>query len=59
MKKLVLRKCYVTAELLETLLILVQHQLDELMMTYDEDISQLFDYARITRGKPFNQGNMT
>lgn len=57
LKKLILRKCYLTEKFLENLSLLIQYQLDELILTFDEDIFELFHYGKVSQRIPLNQGN--
>ncbi|CAF4884543.1 unnamed protein product [Rotaria sp. Silwood1] len=49
LKKLILKKCYLTKKLIEHLLFLIEYQLDELIFTVDKDIFKLTHYEKMSR----------
>ncbi|CAF4227981.1 unnamed protein product [Rotaria sordida] len=49
LKKIILKKCYLTIKLIENLSFLIQYQLDVFIFAFDTDIFELIDYERRSR----------
>jgi hypothetical protein len=49
LKKVILRKCYLTENLIENLSILIEYQLNELVLTFDNDVFQSYQCHRLSR----------
>ncbi len=56
LKKVILKKCYLTEKLIENLSFLIKYQLDELIFTFDEDIFQLIHCERRCQVIRYNEG---
>jgi len=49
LKKVILRKCYLTENLIENLSLLIEYQLNELVLTFDNDVFQSYQCQRLSR----------
>ncbi len=56
LKKVILRKCYLTEELIVNLSFLIEHQLNELALTIDKDVFESLNSQRLSRTIPFKLG---
>jgi len=49
LKKVILRKCYLTENLIENLSLLIEYQLNELVLTFDNDVFQSYQCQKLSR----------
>ncbi|CAF1266246.1 unnamed protein product [Rotaria sordida] len=49
LKKVILRKCYLTENLIENLSLLIEYQLNELVLTFDNDVFKSYQCQRLLR----------
>ncbi|CAF1511904.1 unnamed protein product [Rotaria sordida] len=56
LKKLILNECYLTLRLIENLSLLIEYQLDELILTFDDDIFKSCLLEKTPRMFRYDQG---